>query len=291
MKPYDVGMSIGRFQHIHKGHEHMLDTMRLLCQRPYIFVGSAQEYGTRRNPFKIDTRIKMIKAVYGDEVIVRPLNDLSNENDLTPDWGKYLMNSCKQTFFKIPEVMVYGNDDSRSQWFVNNPTKPRTEVIVDRADIDISATEVRIYLMLDMRQEWMKWVSPRLHMYYEELRSELMAVPYYRNLYNVTFPSVSYLMATYDSNTDSPENQAKAVREIVDIVQQVMVKVEAIKDFEESKDTMKMLKMIYKDESSSEPQVGRDEMSKQKLNVNDFKPVLEPYPGTDYIIHRFMDRK
>ena len=49
MKPYDVGLVCGRFQTFHKGHEKLVDTGLLLCDRLLILIGSAQESGTERN--------------------------------------------------------------------------------------------------------------------------------------------------------------------------------------------------------------------------------------------------
>ena len=145
IKPYDVGMICGRFQHIHIGHESLIETAHMLCDRILIFVGSAQEYGTERNPFDIETRISMIREIYGDSIIVKPLNDLTNENDVTPDWGRYVLLNCDRVVYKQPEVMIYGNDDSRSRWFDKKDLKNMTEIILNRyrPGMDISATAVR----------------------------------------------------------------------------------------------------------------------------------------------------
>jgi len=63
-----------------------------MCDRLLILVGSAQESGTLRNPFSVETRIKMIKEIYPDDnVIVRGLPDLTNENDISAEWGRYLL--------------------------------------------------------------------------------------------------------------------------------------------------------------------------------------------------------
>ena len=39
---------------------------------------------------------------------------------------------------------------------------------------------LRQLMLEDNRKEWMKWVNPRLHKMYDELRSELLSVPFYR---------------------------------------------------------------------------------------------------------------
>ena len=167
-KPYDLGMICGRFQHLHKGHESMINTGLLLCDRLLIFVGSAQEIGTERNPYDVQTRIEMIREVYDDSFItIKPLNDLSNENDIRPEWGKYLLTQCERVMLKRPEVMIYGNDESRSKWFDKDDLKGITEVIVNRDTIDISATKIRNMLMFDDRKEWMQWVNPKQHKNYD----------------------------------------------------------------------------------------------------------------------------
>lgn len=89
MKVYDTGLICGRFQTFHKGHERLVDTGLLLCDRLLILIGSAQECGTERNPFNINTRTKILKEIYGDrpEVMIYGLADLTDENDIRPEWG------------------------------------------------------------------------------------------------------------------------------------------------------------------------------------------------------------
>lgn len=40
---------------------------------------------------------------------------------------------------------------------------------------------LRKLMVKDNRKEWMKWVNPRLHKMYDELRNELMSVEYYQS--------------------------------------------------------------------------------------------------------------
>lgn len=185
MKPYDTGLICGRFQTFHKGHEKLVDTGLLLCDRLLILVGSSQECGTERNPLNINTRTKMLREVYGDSpnIMIYGLADLSGENDITPEWGRYLLDNVDRYIYKNPDVMIYGNDESRSKWFDKKDLKNTTELIINRADLPISATMLRQLMIEDNRKEWMKWVNPRLHKMYDELRSELLSVPYYKEKY------------------------------------------------------------------------------------------------------------
>jgi nicotinamide mononucleotide adenylyltransferase len=151
-----------------------------------ILVGSAQESGTERNPFNIVTRMDVIKEIYDDpqRIIIRALADLTNENDITSDWGRYVLKATDTVLYKVPEVMIYGNDESRSRWFDPEDIKECMEVIVPRGRIPISATMLREMMILDQRKEWMKYVNPKLHKMYPRLRDELMSVEWYKNRYN-----------------------------------------------------------------------------------------------------------
>ena len=184
IKPYDVGMVVGRFQTFHKGHEKLIETGLMLCDRLLIFIGSAQECGTERNPLNINTRTKMLKAIYGDDpnIMIYGLPDLTNESDIRPEWGRYLLDNADRYIFKNPEIMIYGNDESRSAWFAKEDLKNTTELIINRSELPISATMLRKYMVEDDRKAWMALVNPKLHKMYDELRAELMTVEFYKNM-------------------------------------------------------------------------------------------------------------
>lgn len=183
-KVYDIALLVMRAQTFHKGHQHLIDMALKLADRVLIFVGSAQEYGTKRNPLNVQTRIDMIRAVYGDEqtVIIKALSDMSNENDINTDWGKYVLDNCKRYVYKTPSIIVYGKEEGRDgySWFADEDMKKTTQIIVNRNDVPICATYLRDLMCMDKREEWMEWVDDKLHKHYDELRSELMSVSYYQ---------------------------------------------------------------------------------------------------------------
>lgn len=183
-KPYDVGLVCGRFQTFHKGHEKLIDTGLLLCDRLLILVGSAQECGTERNPLNITTRVDVIREIYDGNpgIMVYGLPDMTNENDICPEWGRYLLQNVDRYIYKNPDVMIYGNDESRSAWFDKKDLKNTTELIINREELPISATMLRRLMVLDQRREWMTYVNPKLHKRYDDLRRELMSVPFYQEM-------------------------------------------------------------------------------------------------------------
>lgn len=181
-KPYDVGLICGRFQTFHIGHESLVNEAVKLCDRVLLLIGSAQECGTERNPLNVITREKMLKMVYGDNsnIMIYGLADLTNENDITPDWGKYLLNNADRYIYKVPEIMISGDDEERKEWFAPEDVLDMKQLIMNRGKIPISATMVRQMMVEDNRREWMRWVNPRLHKMYDEIRKELMTVPFYQ---------------------------------------------------------------------------------------------------------------
>lgn len=184
MKPYDVGLICGRFQTYHIGHESLINMGTQLCDRILILIGSSQECGTERNPLNINTRTKMLKEIYGDspEIMIYALSDLTDENDIRPEWGKYLLENVDRYIYKVPELMITGDDEERNHWFAREDVVDMSQLIVNRGRISISATQVRKLMVMDDRKEWMKWVNPKLHKMYDEIRRELMTVPYYREM-------------------------------------------------------------------------------------------------------------
>lgn len=187
-RPYDTGLIVGRFQTFHRGHQRLIETGLMLCDRLLILVGSSQECGTERNPLNIRTRIDMIRTVYPtrnyptDRVMLYALSDMTDENDIRPEWGRYLLSNVDRYIYKAPELMIYGNDEARSRWFDTEDIKDTSEFIVNRGSLPISATMLRQLMVRNDRREWMKWVDPRLHKMYDVLRDELMTVPFYQDM-------------------------------------------------------------------------------------------------------------
>jgi cytidyltransferase-like protein len=181
MKPYDIGLLVGRFHHFHKGHEKLVEIGLSMCDRMLILVGSSQEWGTLRNPYSVSTRIEMIKAIYEDRVIVKDLPDLTNENDINYDWGRYVLQKVYETIHKQPELMIYGNDEARSRWFDLKDIKNTIEVIVPRDHL--SGTELRKAIVRNDFDFWHQNTNQRLHKFLPKLTEELLSVPAYKKMY------------------------------------------------------------------------------------------------------------
>lgn len=69
--PKPVALFVGRFQPLHKGHVSALKWIAARSSRIIIAIGSAQEKGTRNNPFSARRRLAMLRAVLASENLSR----------------------------------------------------------------------------------------------------------------------------------------------------------------------------------------------------------------------------
>jgi nicotinamide-nucleotide adenylyltransferase len=166
-----IGMVVGRFQIFHKGHEKVINEALKHCNTLLIFIGSSQESRTKRNPFTYWERLQMIRKVYpnGKRIVIAPLPDMTNELDITHEWGKYVLKHAIQIIGRKPDVIVYGNEESRQGWFAPEDVDGILEIKVPRPANAISATSIREYIKIG-NPEWMFKVNKALLKDYEAFK-------------------------------------------------------------------------------------------------------------------------
>ena len=158
MKPFALGILVGRFQVVHAGHEQMIRTAMALCDRVGIFIGSSQESGTSKNPFPYALR--------------RHLPDIGVGN--TAAWGDYVLENVQSRFGCLPELLVSGKETRRLDWFDSLQGVRIAELYIPKT-IDISASKMREYLIEDDRAAWESYVNPKNHPLYPQLRALALA--------------------------------------------------------------------------------------------------------------------
>ncbi len=183
MKKYELGLICGRFTHIHKGHQLIINKSIELCKKTLIFVGSSQESKTLRNPFSADLRVELIKKVYNTpEVEIEKLEDMTNEFDVTDKWGQYVIDKTIEYEGRFADLIVSGNDEIRKDWFSEEQMKGVDEILIDRNEINISATELRGYILLNDKESWSKFVPEQIIEDFEKIRNELIEVQIYKKI-------------------------------------------------------------------------------------------------------------
>ena len=152
-----TGIILFRAQPFHNGH--LAQIRRALYDANnltniYIFVGSADKSGTKRNPIPIDVRLDLVKGsleealnpIHLNNIHVVPLNDLSDEANNTHSWGEYLYkNMCELT--GDTDFIFYYSDkpEIALSWFDSTTISHIYFRFLPRVE-NISATVVRISL-------------------------------------------------------------------------------------------------------------------------------------------------
>lgn len=183
-KKYELSLVLGRFNHIHNGHKMLIDKSIEMSKKTLILLGSAQEAKTLRNPFLLETRKRLLKRIYNnDNITIYGLNDMSHEHDISFKWGRYILDNVKHYMNREPDVMFYGNDESRKGWFAPEDIEGIDEQIISRDIIKISATNLRGLILTNKKDEWVKYVPEEIFDEFETLREELMDIEVYKEIY------------------------------------------------------------------------------------------------------------
>ena len=74
-KKYNTLVFVGRFQPLHLGHVHVIETAKKLAENVIVVIGSAFASRNIRNPFTFEERVQMVHGACGDEIIAVPARD------------------------------------------------------------------------------------------------------------------------------------------------------------------------------------------------------------------------
>lgn len=181
MKIFNTGIIVGRFQHIHCGHEKIINIGTNLCEKLLIFVGSYNTKLSAKNPYDFEYRKKLIEDIYFEQVkngsiVIFPLKDLKNKDELSPSWGKYVLKAAKEILGSYPNCIIYGKDKDIFKCFDKETVKNMSEILVDRKTLTISATKMRKFLLDDNKTEWKKYANSAIYNEYDKLREILLDV-------------------------------------------------------------------------------------------------------------------
>ena len=165
-KTYGLGVIVGRFQILHKGHGEIIRAALEKCGTLVLLIGSSQEQGSYKNPFSYEQRKEYILKAFPD-VRVYPLPDIGVGNCRA--WGDYVLDKVTEYCGRRPDVFLTGTEERRESWFgdeVEEITLPKT--------IEISSSRMKEYLLADDRESFEKYIEPALRCEYETMRGAVM---------------------------------------------------------------------------------------------------------------------
>lgn len=107
MEKKPAGVIVGRFQvhDLHRGHREILDRVTREHNKVVLFLGSASESGTSRNPLDYHTRAAMIQEHY-PRIIILPISDVNDDQI----WSETLDRKIQEVI--SGPVILYGSRDS-----------------------------------------------------------------------------------------------------------------------------------------------------------------------------------
>ena len=144
MKRFKTGLVLGRFQPLHRGHVHMIEEALELCDKVLVFIGSSQESRKPSNPFTYEEREALLRKVFGNRILVAPLEDIGVGN--VPAWGDYIFNKAEGILGKV-DALILGSEEKNVLWLSEEKKQSVTLYQVSRLDIPYSATMVREALL------------------------------------------------------------------------------------------------------------------------------------------------
>lgn len=166
-KPYKLGIVVGRFQSFHTGHENMINTAVMMCDKVLLLVGSSQESGTMKNPFTYEERKRILHKIFGDQIHIYPLPDIGAGNN--NKWGRYVFNNVKKYLNQSPDLLVSGKEQRRLDWFDNVDDLSIAELYIPKK-IDITATRMREHLLNDEFEKWKTYTNKKIWDEYDNFR-------------------------------------------------------------------------------------------------------------------------
>ncbi len=166
-KPYKLGITLGRFQAFHKGHQAIIDKALELCEKVGVFIGSSQESGTNKNPFSYEMRKQILQNIYGDKIYIYPLPDIGVGNN--SKWGDYVIKNVIERFGEKPDLLISGKEERRIDWFDGVGGLSISELYLPKT-IEISASRMRELLLENDFEAWKEYCDQSLWNDFSEMR-------------------------------------------------------------------------------------------------------------------------
>lgn len=174
-KQYKVGLFHGRFNHIHLGHQKIIDRMLDECDQSILLIGNCQAQRTDRNPFNVLERIDLIRRIYNNHsnLIIGFFPDLPEVPQTEQEyskWGDWILEFAKFWLNgQVPDV-IYGGDETKLDWLYKNHLDNLRFVKVPRQELPISSTSLKELLQKGKEEEWKESTDLKIHGQYQKLR-------------------------------------------------------------------------------------------------------------------------
>lgn len=144
------GVVLMRAQPVHKGHIDVIENILEENTKALVIIGSANKFGTKRNPLPIAMREQLVKDAVSDygltpRVEVMTLPDWSTEDayQYAKEWGNFFYYNVVARLMTKEFTIYYNNDPNIvKNWFTDEIAK-RVTIKNSQRVRDVSGTKIR----------------------------------------------------------------------------------------------------------------------------------------------------
>ncbi|MNV76429.1 nicotinamide-nucleotide adenylyltransferase [compost metagenome] len=154
-----------------------------MADQVLIFVGSANVWGTIRNPFPVTLRIRIVEESVREagltNVMVVALDDYSDETDICFEWGKFVFKAVEDHMGFLPDLIIHGDDGRENDpvlWFDDQTRANVHFLMVPRDNTSPSGTRSREMVLENNRSEWETVVPKAVYPYFVTMQGILKSV-------------------------------------------------------------------------------------------------------------------
>lgn len=146
-----LGLVIGRFQPLHKGHISLINQALLDNDKVLVLIGSSNKLRDFKNPFTADERVMFISGIYENEpdLSIQTIKDFDTDDE----WVQEVTARALGIQEDPTNVSIYCNPKDE-EWYRSNFLFP----VVTVKTVDISATKIRQWWYQQDYFSWDKFV-------------------------------------------------------------------------------------------------------------------------------------
>lgn len=163
---------IGRFQPLHKGHEHLISKALEIADNVVVLIGSAGEPRTPKNPWTYEERAEMVRLSFPN-VECRPIYDFKY-TELA--WVEQVQGVIAELEGPLKHrVVLVGHEKDKSSYYLK--VFPQTDFIeagmmrtAEGLDYCLDATTIREYIFNDEITHLIGLLNPAIYSYLADIQ-------------------------------------------------------------------------------------------------------------------------
>ena len=161
---FNNGLIVGRFEPLHIGHQHLINTALSNCDRVLIFI-TTNTKKDKNNPFSFSYRKYLINKVFKNEINAGRIviSNFINKVSFDHIYGKSLLKKAKEILNDDVNCIIYGSDKNIEKCFSKEDVKLISQIRMNRNIVNISSTKVRELLIKKDIENLKKMIDKMLY--------------------------------------------------------------------------------------------------------------------------------